>query len=177
MAAITKVSLSFKETRQKTLAKLEGIALLSLLGAALKNKFFQFLNVFKRKLLVKFGGCFLNFSVFCVVFVCLRKVFWEKEFIFCLVVGFSFSKSITIKITKLMFFGQTESVVFSRDIFKGAAAPEFLLFFLKDLLCLFKKLVIQSQMRFSVRFRWQQSGAKWWSIPEKHTSSNQNPNF
>jgi len=44
MAAITKVSLSFKETRQKrrqkTLAKLEGIALLSLLGAALKNKFF-----------------------------------------------------------------------------------------------------------------------------------------
>ena len=71
MAAITKVSLSFKETRQKTLAKLEGIALLSLLGAALKNKFFQFLNVFKRKLLVKFGGCFLNFSVFCVVFVCL----------------------------------------------------------------------------------------------------------
>ena len=42
MAAITKVSLSFKETRQKTLAKLEGIALLSLLGAALKNKFFFF---------------------------------------------------------------------------------------------------------------------------------------
>lgn len=75
MAAITKVSLSFKETRQKTLAKLEGIALLSLLGAALKNKFFfLFLYVFKRKLLVKFGGCFLNFSVFlCVVFVCLRK--------------------------------------------------------------------------------------------------------
>lgn len=72
MAAITKVSLSFKETRQKTLAKLEGIALLSLLGAALKNKFFfLFLYVFKRKLLVKFGGCFLNFSVFCVVFVCL----------------------------------------------------------------------------------------------------------
>jgi len=51
-----------------------------------------------------------------------------------------------------MFFGQTESVVFSRDIFKGAAAPEFLLFFLKDLLCLFTKLVIQSQMRFSVGF-------------------------
>ena len=75
MAAITKVSLSFKETRQKTLAKLEGIALLSLLGAALKNKFyFLFLYVFKRKLLVKFGGCFLNFSVFlCIVFVCLRK--------------------------------------------------------------------------------------------------------
>jgi hypothetical protein len=44
MAAITKVSLSFKETRQKTLAKLEGIALLSLLGAALKNKFFNFLT-------------------------------------------------------------------------------------------------------------------------------------
>lgn len=42
MAAITKVSLSFKETRQKTLAKLEGIALLSLLGAALKNNFFFF---------------------------------------------------------------------------------------------------------------------------------------
>jgi len=68
--------------------------------------------------------------------------------------GFLLAKSITIKITKSMFFGQTESVVFSRDIFKGAAALEFLLFFvLKDLLCLFKKLVIQSQMRFSVRFR------------------------
>lgn len=81
MAAITKVSLSFKETRQKTLAKLEGIALLSLLGAALKNKFyFLFLYVFKRKLLVKFGGCFLNFSVFlCIVFVCLRKVFFERK--------------------------------------------------------------------------------------------------
>ena len=60
MAAITKVSLSFKETRQKTLAKLEGIALLSLLGAALKNKFFfLFLYVFKRKLLVKFWRLFL----------------------------------------------------------------------------------------------------------------------
>jgi hypothetical protein len=43
--------------------------------------------------------------------------------------GFLLAKSITIKITKSMFFGQTESVVFSRDIFKGAAAPEFLLFF------------------------------------------------
>jgi len=46
MAAITKVSLSFKETRQKTLAKLEGIALLSLLGAALKNKFFFYFFTF-----------------------------------------------------------------------------------------------------------------------------------
>ena len=79
MAAITKVSLSFKETRQKTLAKLEGIALLSLLGAALKNKFyFLFLYVFKRKLLVKFGGCFLNFSVFFVYCVCL---FEKKSFL------------------------------------------------------------------------------------------------
>lgn len=93
MAAITKVSLSFKETRQKTLAKLEGIALLSLLGAALKNKFFfYFFTFLNANCWSSFGGCFLNFSVFCVVFVCLRKVFWEKEFIFCLVVGFSFSK-------------------------------------------------------------------------------------
>jgi len=84
MAAITKVSLSFKETRQKrrqkTLAKLEGIALLSLHGAALKNKYF-FLSfyVFKRKLLVKFWRLFFKFQCFfCVVF-CLRKVFFERK--------------------------------------------------------------------------------------------------
>ena len=101
MAAITKVSLSFKETRQKrrqkTLAKLEGIALLSLLGAALKNKFFfLFLYVFKRKLLVKFWRLFFKFQCFlcCVCFVCLRKVFFERKSssFFSLVVGFSFSK-------------------------------------------------------------------------------------
>jgi len=68
MAAITKVSLSFKETRQKTLAKLEGIALLSLHGAALKNKYF-FLSfyVFKRKLLVKFWRLFFKFQCFFVL--------------------------------------------------------------------------------------------------------------
>ena len=97
MAAITKVSLSFKETRQKTLAKLEGIALLSLLGAALKNKFFfLFLYVFKRKLLVKFWRLFFKFQCFlcCVCLVCLRKVFFERKSssFFSLVVGFSFSK-------------------------------------------------------------------------------------
>jgi len=79
MAAITKVSLSFKETRQKTLAKLEGIALLSLLGAALKNKFFYFLYVFKRKLLVKFGGCFLNFSVFLCCVCLFEKSLFERK--------------------------------------------------------------------------------------------------
>jgi len=89
MAAITKVSLSFKETRQKkrqkrrqkTLAKLEGIALLSLHGAALKNKYF-FLSfyVFKRKLLASFGGCFLNFSVFFVLcFVLFEKSLFLRE--------------------------------------------------------------------------------------------------
>lgn len=101
MAAITKVSLSFKETRQKrrqkTLAKLEGIALLSLLGAALKNKFFfYFFTFLNANCWSSFGGCFLNFSVFlcCVCFVCLRKVFFERKSssFFSLVVGFSFSK-------------------------------------------------------------------------------------
>ena len=175
MAAITKVSLSFKETRQKrrqkTLAKLEGIALLSLHGAALKNKFFSlFLYVFKRKLLVKFWRLFFKFQCFFVLcFVWEKSFLRESSSFFSLVVGFSFSKKHHHQNHKInVFWSNWERwFFFSRDIFKGAAAPEFLLFFLKDLLCLFKKLVIQSQMRFSVRFRWQQSGAKWWSIPEK----------
>ena len=68
---------SAKKRRQKTLAKLEGIALLSLLGAALKNKFFfLFLYVFKRKLLVKFWRLFFKFQCFFVLcFV------WEKSFL------------------------------------------------------------------------------------------------
>lgn len=157
MAAITKVSLSFKETRQKTLAKLEGIALLSLLGAALKNKFFfLFLYVFKRKLLVKFGGCFLNFSVFfCVVFVCLRKVFFERKSSSFLVQlsGFLLAKASPSKSQNQCFLVKLRALFFHEIFLRGRRHLSSCFFFLKDLLCLFKKLVIQSQMRFSVRFR------------------------
>ena len=87
MAAITKVSLSFKETRQKTLAKLEGIALLSLHGAALKNKFFSlFLYVFKRKLLVKFWRLFFKFQCFlCCVCLFKKSLFLRERVVHFLV--------------------------------------------------------------------------------------------
>lgn len=106
MAAITKVSLSFKETRQKTrqkkapknACKTRRHRAAEPAWRSLKKQvfFFYFFTFLNANCWSSFGGCFLNFSVFlcCVCFVCLRKVFFERKSssFFSLVVGFSFSK-------------------------------------------------------------------------------------
>ena len=79
MAAITKVSLSFKETRQKTrqkkapknACKTRRHRAAEPAWRSLKKQvfFFYFFTFLNANCWSSFGGCFLNFSVFCVVFV------------------------------------------------------------------------------------------------------------
>lgn len=144
MAAITKVSLSFKETRQKTrqkkapknACKTRRHRAAEPAWRSLKKQVFSICFTFlNANCWSSFGGCFLNFSVFCVVF-CLRKSLFlrEKEqFIFqfsCRV--FFQQKASPSKSQNQCFLVKLRALFFSRDIFKGAAALEFLLFlFLK----------------------------------------------
>lgn len=124
MAAITKVSLSFKETRQKTRQKnacktrryrAAEPAWRSLKKQVFLSYFFTFLNA---NCWSSFGGCFLNFSVF-LCCVCLRKSLFlrKNSSFFSLVVGFSFSKKHHHQNHKINVFWSNWERCFFHEIF------------------------------------------------------------